>query len=135
MPPANRHNEAELRDRHWHVWLYERDEDGTINILRRHPDAYEKRGRAVRALQGFQKGYDCVTAGQVLQCDNGAFCQPSPEYVRGITIGGPAVIPVNQFIDRQTPSMRPARKQLLGEGVLQKLSERGEVDYPFTGQD
>ena len=76
-----------------------------------------------------------MTAGQVLRCDNGAFCQPSPEYVRGTTIGGPAVIPVNDFIDRQTPSMRPARKQLLGERVLQKLFEKGEVDYPFTGQD
>ena len=131
MGYAIRHDEAEVNRRHWHVWLYEREADGRINVLRRQPETYEKRGRAIRALQGSGKGQRNVQAGQVLQCDNGAFCDPSPHQVRGYTLGGPAVIPVNAFIDRQTRSMRPARKQLIGEGTLDRLAESGQVDYPL----
>lgn len=40
-----RHDEAEVNRRHWHVWLYERDADDQINVLRRQPETYDKRGR------------------------------------------------------------------------------------------
>ena len=95
-------------DRHYHIWLYERSEDGTINTLRRDPTTYEKRRKANYALERFRV-YDAP--GQVLACDNGTFCQPHLTRIRGYTLGGPMVIPVSQFIDNQTNSIRPSRKE------------------------
>ena len=37
-------------DRHYHVWVYERDENGRINVLRRRDETYQKRRQAIYAL-------------------------------------------------------------------------------------
>ena len=37
-------------DRHYHSWIYERDADGTINLMRRQPETFEKRRQAIYNL-------------------------------------------------------------------------------------
>ena len=61
-------------DRHYHCWIYERDADGTINLLRRRPETFEKRRQAIYNLQRFRfmpgvTGHVMVP-GQVLACDD-----------------------------------------------------------------
>ena len=96
-------------DRHYHCWIYERDADGTINLLRRRPETFEKRRQAIYNLQRFRfmpgvKGHVMVP-GQVLACDDGAFCKPHSEYVSGYTYAqGPVTRPITLLIDQQTAS-------------------------------
>ena len=117
-------------DRHYHVWLYERDTDGTINILRRHGETYPKRRQAQYALQRFRfwPGQGTTYApGQVLACDDGAFCQPHTAAVSGITVAGPATLPVTHIIDHQTKSTRPALKETIGRKLIAEGMEAGNL--------
>ena len=59
---------------HFHVWHYKRDSDGVIRSMERRPEHYEKRRAANRALEMFRRKH-CI-ADQVLQCVDGAFCEP-----------------------------------------------------------
>ena len=119
-------------DRHFHVWVYERDEDGTINTLRRRREVYPKRRQAQYALQKFRfwPGMGTTYApGQVLACDDGAFCVPNNETVSGLTLAGPTMIPVTDIIDGQTKSLRPAKKQIVGKEAITKWVEAGDVSF------
>ena len=109
--------------RHYHCWVYERDTDGTINTLRRRPETYEKRRQAIYALQTFRflpgvRGH-VIQPGQVLACDDGAFCEPHLQVLSGYTVQGPVTQPITRLIDRQTGSQRPSRKEVLAWEVIE----------------
>ena len=112
-------------DRHYHCWIYERDADGTINLLKRRPETFEKRRQAIYNLQRFRfmpgvKGHVMVP-GQVLACDDGAFCKPHSEYVSGYTYAqGPVTRPITLLIDQQTSSQRPSRKEALARQRIEE---------------
>ena len=110
-------------ERHYHCWLYEREADGTINNLRRRPETYEKRRQAVYALQMFRfmpgvRGH-VMRAGQVIACDDGAFCEPHLQVLSGYTVEGPATQPITRLIDHQTASQRPSRKEVLARETIE----------------
>ena len=127
-------------DRHYHVWLYERGEDGTISILRRADGRFEKRWQAnaeLNLLVG-RGSFSPVTqrSGQVLVCD-GSFCEATDDVIDGFSIAGPSTIPVTNFIDRQTKSIRPNRKAALAAESLEAgegkdFHRRAKGDTPWT---
>ena len=92
---------------HYHIWRYDRDEDGTIRYMERDDRVYPKRRQANYVLTD---GRQYWKAGQVLQCVDGAFCQPLPnEMVNcGMGIGGKYTA-IAQLED-QAKSIRPAAK-------------------------
>ena len=97
-----------MTDTHFHIWLYERGSDGVIRSLVRRDEQFDTRRKANYGLELFRRQH-CL-AGQVLQCVDGAFCKPPPDWViRGYSIAGPREVSAEYFIDR-TPSIRPARK-------------------------
>ena len=117
-------------DHHYHVWVYERDGDGTINTLRRRGETYQKRRQAIYALQKFRfwPGMGTTyTPGQVLACDDGPFCKPHVEGLAGYTIAGPTVIPITDVIDGQTKSLRPAKKEIIANQAISKWVENGDA--------
>ena len=67
----------DMADIHCHARHYKRDPDRVIRSMERRPERYEKRRAANRALEMFRRTH-CI-AGQVLQCVDGAFCEP-PSY-------------------------------------------------------
>ena len=111
---------------HFHVWHYQRDTDGVIRSMKRRPERYEKRRAANRALEMFRRQYRI--AGQALQCVDGAFCQPPPDWVvQGYTLGGAVEVGTEYFIDR-TPSIRPSRKMELGmENLADYVQENPDL--------
>ena len=115
-----------MADIHFHVWHYRRDPDGVIRSMERRPERYEKRRTANRALEMFRRQH-CI-AGQVLQCVDGAFCQPPPDWVvQGYTLGGAVEVGTEYFIDR-TPSIRPSRKMELGmENLADYVQENPDL--------
>jgi hypothetical protein len=115
-----------MADIHFHVWHYERDPDGVIRSMERRPERYEKRRAANRALEMFRRQH-CI-AGQVLQCVDGAFCEPPPDWViQGYTPGGAVEVDTEYFIDR-TPSIRPSRKMELGmENLADYVQENPDL--------
>ena len=97
-----------MADVHFHIWLYQRGPDGLIRTMDRDDDTYYTRRKANYALEIFRRKRSL--AGQVIQCVDGAFCQPPPDWVvRGVTLAGPREFTAEHFID-WTPSIRPARK-------------------------
>ena len=107
---------------HYHVWLYVYDSDGIIRTMQRQEETFEKRRKANYALEMFRRE-QCI-AGQVLQCYDGAFCKPPPDWViRGYTMHGPVEVGPDHFIKR-TPSIRPSRKVDLGMQDLQRYVEQ-----------
>ena len=111
---------------HFHVWHYKRDPGGVIRSMERHPERYDKRRPANRALEMFRRKH-CI-AGQVLQCVDGAFCQPPPDWVvQGYTLGGAVAVGTEYFID-WTPSIRPSRKMELGmENLADYVQENPDL--------
>ena len=101
---------------------------GTSPILQRCDAHYD-------ALEVFRRK-QCI-AGQVLQCVDGAFCQPRPDWVvQGYTLGGAVEVGTEYFIDR-TPSIRPSRKMELGmENLADYVQENPDlvVRRPRDGQ-
>ena len=67
------------------------------------------------------------TPGQVLACDDGAFCEPHTEGVSGYTLEGPTVIPITQVIDGQTKSLRSAKKEVVANEAISRWVESGDV--------
>ena len=115
-----------MTDIRFHVWHYQRDPDGAIRSMERRPERYEKRRAANRALEMFRRKH-CI-AGQVLQCVDGAFCEPPPDWVvQGYTLGGAVEVGTEYFIDR-TPSIRPSRKMELGmENLADYVQENPDL--------
>ena len=121
-----------MSNRHHHVWLYERDPDGRINTMRRSEATFLTRRKANYALEMFRfsprmKG-PIKRPGQVVACDDGAFCEPHTGLISGFSIAGPLALPVSQFIDRQTNSPRPARKEGIAKAVIERMVKSGEAN-------
>ena len=74
-------------DTHYHIWFYRRAPDGTIRSMERDGTIFPTRRKANYALSD---GRQYWKAGQVLQCVDGAFCQPLPEEMvdRNMPFGG-----------------------------------------------
>ena len=106
-------------DTHYHIWLYHRAPDGTIRSMERNDTVFPTRRKANYALSD---GRQYWNAGQVLQCVDGAFCQPMPEEMvdRGMPFG-PKYVSIEQLAD-QAKSIRPAAKH------LQAMRERDVLD-------
>ena len=87
-------------DTHYHIWCYRRDRDGHVYPTRR------------KASYALSDGRQYWKAGQVLQCVDGAFCQPLPEEMvdRGMPFG-PKYVALEQLED-QAKSIRPAVKHV-----------------------
>ena len=107
---------------HFHIWLYKREPDGTIKTMERDEERYVTRRKANYSLEMFKR--ERSLAGQVLQCVDGAFCQPPPDWVvRGYTLGGPREVTAEYFID-WTTSIRPSRKLAQGLEKLEQYAAR-----------
>ena len=104
---------------HYHIWRYVRDEDGTIRSMERDDTVYTTRRKANYALSD---GRQYWKAGQVLQCVDGAFCEPMPEEMvdRGVPFG-PKYVALEQLAD-QARSIRPALKH------VRAMQQREELD-------
>ena len=118
---------------HYHIWLYKRDEDGIIWSMERDDGQFDTRRKANYALEIFRRQRSL--AGQVLQCVDGAFCSPPPDWVvTGYTLAGPREVTAEYFID-DTPSIRPSRKLVLGMESLEKYAEDHPEDVVRRPQD
>ena len=106
-------------DTHYHIWFYRRAKDGTIRSMERDDTAYPTRRKANYVLSDRRQYWK---AGQVLQCIDGAFCQPMPEEMvdRGMPFG-PMYVSIEQLAD-QAKSIRPAVKH------VKAMKQRDELD-------
>ena len=106
-------------DSHYHIWYYRRDRDGTIRSMERDDHVCPTRRKANYALSD---GRQYWKAGQVLQCVDGAFCQPLPKEMvdRGMPFG-PKYVALEQLED-QAKSIRPAVKH------VKAMKHRDELD-------
>ena len=122
-----------MTDRHYHIWLYERDEDGRINNMRRQEATYESRRKANYALETFRFSPGMLgplkRPGQVLACDGAAFCDPHTDRISGLnSVGTPLTLPVTRFIDEQTNSLRPSRKEVIAKEALERMVKSGDAE-------
>ena len=111
-------------DTHYHIWLYRRAGDGTIRSMERDDAVYSTRRRANYALSD---GRMYWSAGQVLQCVDGAFCQPMPAEMvdRGMPYG-PKYVAIEQLAD-QARSIRPAAKRVKAMEQREELDASGRI--------
>ena len=111
-------------DTHYHIWLYRRAGDGTIRSMERDDVVYSTRRRANYALSDGRMYWN---AGQVLQCVDGAFCQPMPEEMvdRGLPFG-PKYVAIEQLAD-QARSIRPAAKRVKAMEQREELDASGRI--------
>ena len=116
-----------LMDTHYHIWYYRRDRDGTIRSMERDDRIYPKRRQANYVLSDGRKYWK---AGQVLQCVNGAFCQPLPkERVDWGISSPPKYVPIGQLED-EAQSIRPALKHSKAMKLRDELDAQGRVNSP-----
>ena len=111
-------------DTHYHIWLYRRAEDGTIRFMERDETPYTTRRKANYALSD---GRQYWSAGQVLQCVGGAFCQPMPDEMvdRGMPFG-PKYVAIEQLAE-QAKSIRPAAKHVKAMKLREELDAAGRI--------
>lgn len=111
-------------DTHYHIWHHRRAPDGTIGSMERDDTAHPTRRRANYALSDGRRYWK---AGQVLQCVDGAFCQPVPEEMvdRGMPFG-PRYVSVGQLAD-QARSIRPAAKHVRAMRESEELDAAGRI--------
>jgi len=89
-----------------------------------------KRHRWLRSggREGIAQGQPRFLRVQVVQCVDGAFCRPPPDWVvRGATLTGPREFTAEYFID-WTPSIRPSRKLAHGMEKLEQYAENHPDD-------
>ena len=106
-------------DTHYHIWYYRLSQDGTIRSMEGDDTVFPTRRKANYALS-YRRQY--WNAGQVLQCVDGAFCQPIPKEMvdRGMPFG-PKYVSIEQ-IENQAESIRPAAKR------VKAMKQRDELD-------
>ena len=113
-------------DTHFHIWHYIRDKGGTIRSMERDDRVYSKRRQANYALTDGRKYW---RAGQVLQCVDGAFCQPLPGEVvdrgKGMLFGGKYEA-IEQLED-EAESIRPASKHVKAMKIRDELDAAGRI--------
>ena len=115
-----------MAELHFHIWLYKRDPDGVIKLMERDDQEFRTRRKANYALEMFRR--QRAHAGQVIQCVDGAFCKPPPDWVvRGYTMAGPREFEAEHFIE-DTPSIRPSRKLILGLENLTRYAQEHPED-------
>ena len=109
---------------HYHIWLYRRDPDGTIRAMERDDTVFPTRRKANYALSD---GRQYWNAGQVLQCVDGAFCQPMPDEMvdRGMPFG-PQYVSIEQLAD-QAKSIRPVAKRVQAMREREVLDAAGRI--------
>ena len=109
---------------HYHVWHYRRDPEGIIRSMERDDTVYATRRKANYALSD---GRQYWKPGQVLQCVDGAFCQPLPEDMvdRGMPFG-PRHVPIEQ-LEKQARSIRPAAKHIKAMKLRDELEAQESV--------
>jgi hypothetical protein len=109
---------------HYHIWLYRRDLDGTIRAMKRDDTVFPTRRKANYALSD---GRQYRNASQVLQCVDGAFCQPMPEEMveRGMPFV-PKYVSIEQLAD-EAKSIRPAAKPVEAMRVREVLDAAGRI--------
>ena len=92
--------------------------------MERDDQIYPKRRQANYALTD---GRQYWKAGQVLQCVDGAFCQPLPEEMvdRGVPFG-PKYVAIDQLED-QAKSIRPAAKHARAMKQREELDAAGRI--------
>ena len=113
-------------DTHYHIWHYIRDEDGTIRSMVREHAAYPTRRKANYTLSD---GRQYWKAGQVLQCVDGAFCQPLPEEMvdRGMgMLFGAKYVAIEQ-LESQAKSIRPSVKHVKAMKMRDELDAAGRI--------
>ena len=111
-------------DTHYHIWYYRRDQGGTIRSMERDDSTYTTRRKANYALSD---GRQYWKAGQVLQCVDGAFCQPMPDEMvdRGVPFG-PKYVAIEQLAE-QAKSIRPAAKHVKAMKLRNELDATGRI--------
>ena len=115
-----------MADIHFHIWLYKRDTDGIIRSMERAEEQFDTRRKANYGLEVFRRQRSL--AGQVVQCVDGAFCKPPPDWVvKGYTLAGPREFKAEYFIE-DTPSIRPSRKLFLGMESLERYANEHPED-------
>ena len=115
-----------MADIHFHIWLYKRDPDGIIRSMERVEEEFGTRRKANYGLEVFRRQRSL--AGQVVQCVDGAFCEPPPDWsVNGYTLAGPEEFTAEYFIE-DTPFIRPSQKLLLGLERLEKYANAHPED-------
>ena len=109
-------------DTHHHIWLHRRAADGTIRSIERDEVVYPTRRRA-----NYADGCIGGNAGQILQCVDGAFCQPMPEEMvdQGMSFG-PKYVAIEQLAN-QARSIRPAAKRVKAMEQREELDAAGRV--------
>ncbi len=111
-------------DSHYHIWYYRRDRDETIRSMERDDHVYPTRRKANYALSN---GRQYWKAGQVLQCVDGAFCQPLPgEMVDRVMPFSPKYVALEQLED-QAKSIRPAVKHVKAMKHRDELDAAGRI--------
>ena len=116
-------------DTHYHIWYYRTAPDGTIGSMERDHTTYPTRRKANYALSD---GREKWKAGQVLQCVDGAFCQPKSQETLFWEIIGAKPFTFADLAD-QAKSIRPAAKQLIAGMELERRREVGNVmNYEMT---
>ena len=111
---------------HYHIWYYRRANDGTIGFMERDDTVFPTRRKANYALSDRRQYWK---AGQVLQCVDGAFCQPMPEEVvdRGMgEVFGPKYVAIEQLA-KQARSIRPAVKHVKAMKLRDELDAVGRI--------
>ena len=114
-------------DTHYHIWYYRRGPGGTIRFMERDDTVFPTRRKANYALSD---GRQYWRAGQVLQCVDGAFCQPLPEEMvdRGVPYG-PRYVGIEQLAE-QARSIRPAAKHVQAMRQREELDAVGRITSP-----
>ena len=111
-------------DVHYHIWHYRRDQDGTIRCMERDETPYPTRRKANYALSD---GRQYWKAGQVLQCLDGAFCQPLAEEIVDRSVPfGPKYVGIEQLAE-QARSIRPAAKRVKAMKLRQELDAASRI--------
>ena len=111
-------------DTHYLIWYYRRDRDGTIRSMERDDHVYPTRRKANYALSYLRQYWK---AGQVLQCVDGALCQPLPEEMvdRGMPFV-PNYVALEQPED-QAKSIRPAMEHVKAMKHRNELDAEGRI--------
>ena len=110
-------------DTHYHIWYYRRAPDGTIGSMERDHTTYPTRRKANYALSDGRKYWN---AGQVLQCVDGAFCQPKPQEILDWGMPSPGRFTIADLAD-QAKSIRPAAKQVIAATELERRRAAGRI--------
>lgn len=118
--------------RHYHIWYFERDDDGIIRRAVRTEDTYSIRGKANYELSDRRRYW---TMGRVLACDDSAFCKPPPPVsVTGLSISGHRVTHTGDKVVSDQKSIGPSRKQVLSAAAIEDYESDPYIDVEWDSE-